>query len=203
MPELVTRKLYDLRPYANNPRNNIEAVPYVKKSIESYGYKNFIVINNEDTIINGHTRWTALKLIHAETGEYDEILCLLADDLDEQKQKEFRIVDNQTGAIAEFDFTSLKIELADLPNFHIEDFGEIKGFSELELSPEVLNEPEIKETKVQIKVGHETYDWDENHYHNWAQFVVEQYAVSPMEFIIQRLMIHEGDRVYKNDDTEF
>lgn len=193
-------KLSDIKPYELNARHNDDAVPYVQKSIETYGYKVFIVIDVHGVIIAGHTRWKALRNINTATGQYDTVTVIVADDLTEDQVKEFRIVDNQVAALAEWDYQILKIELADLPNFHIEDFGEIKGFSELELSPEVLAEPEVKETKVQIKVGHETYDWDEAHYHNWAGYVVEQYAMSPMDFIIQRLMIHEGDRVYKDDN---
>ena len=36
---IVYKKVKDLIPYENNPRNNDEAVDYVAKSIEEFGFK--------------------------------------------------------------------------------------------------------------------------------------------------------------------
>lgn len=37
--EIVYKTLGELTPYENNPRNNDEAVQYVKNSIEKFGFK--------------------------------------------------------------------------------------------------------------------------------------------------------------------
>ena len=190
-----------ITPYGLNPRNNIDAVPFVQKSIENYGYKVFIVVDKDYVIVAGHTRWQALRNIHAVTGEYQTITVIVADDLTEDKIKEFRIVDNQVAAIAEWDFQSLKIELENLPNFRLDDFGHIRGYDEIVIAPEAIEEPEVKEKKFQLKIGHETFDWDEASYHQWASYVVEVHNMSPLDFAVKRLMISEADRTYDEPDN--
>lgn len=185
-----------ITPYGLNPRNNIDAVPFVQKSIENYGYKVFIVVDANYVIVAGHTRWQALRNIHAATGEYQFITVIVADDLSEDQIKEFRIVDNQVGGIAEWDFQTLKIELENLPNFRLDDFGHIRGFDEIVIAPEAIEEPEIKEKKFQLKIGHEVWEWDEASYHAWASWIVEEFNVSPIDFAVKRMMIMEADREY-------
>ena len=44
-------KLTDLKPYANNPRNNAKAVEAVANSIREFGFKVPIVIDKDNVII--------------------------------------------------------------------------------------------------------------------------------------------------------
>ena len=54
-------KLSDIKPYEKNPRKNNEAVKYVAESIKEFGFKVPIVIDKDNVIIAGHTRYKAAK----------------------------------------------------------------------------------------------------------------------------------------------
>ena len=54
---IVDIKLDELKPYENNPRNNEEAVEPVANSIKTFGFKVPIVIDKNNIIIAGHTRY--------------------------------------------------------------------------------------------------------------------------------------------------
>ena len=51
-----------IKPYKNNPREiSQEAVDKVKKSIKEFGNNQPIVVDQDNIIVVGHTRWKALK----------------------------------------------------------------------------------------------------------------------------------------------
>lgn len=117
--EIVFRKVKDLKPYEKNPRKNDEAVKFVKASIEQFGFKVPIVIDKDGIIVAGHTRLKAAK----ELG-MSEVPCIVADDLTEEQVKAYRLADNKTAEIAEWDIELLNTELLDLEaNFDMADFG--------------------------------------------------------------------------------
>ena len=64
-----TIKLDKLKPYANNPRNNDNAVPAVKASIQQVGYITPIVVDENYEILAGHTRYKALKALGRKEAE--------------------------------------------------------------------------------------------------------------------------------------
>lgn len=97
-----------IRPYWRNPRKNDDAVEAVKHSIERYGYNQPIVIDDENVIIVGHTRYKALR----ELG-YTEIAVIKLD-LDHEKAKQYRIADNKTSEKASWDKDLLLYELREL-----------------------------------------------------------------------------------------
>lgn len=86
----------NIKPYWRNPRDNKEAVAKVAQSIERYGYNSYITVDKNNVIVTGHTRHKALKQLN-----YTEVEVIVLD-LDEQKIKEFRIIDNKTSEIAEW-----------------------------------------------------------------------------------------------------
>lgn len=86
----------NIKPYWRNPRDNKEAVAKVAQSIERYGYNSYITVDKNNVIVTGHTRHKALKQLN-----YTEVEVMVLD-LDEQKIKEFRIIDNKTSEIAEW-----------------------------------------------------------------------------------------------------
>ena len=137
--EIVNKKIKDLKPYENNPRNNEEAVKYVANSIKEFGFKVPLVIDKDGTIIAGHTRYEACKLLGMK-----EIPCIIADDLTEEQIKAFRIADNKIAEKSGWDTDKLKIELEDI-DFDMTDFG----FGDFELSI-LLNdmEPEPYDDEV-------------------------------------------------------
>lgn len=118
--QIVAKFTNDLKPYDKNPRKNDEAVKLVKKSIEEFGFKVPIVIDKDDVIVCGHTRWKAARALRLE-----QVPCVVADDLSEEQIKAFRLADNKVGEIAEWDIDLLKVELDELDELgvNMEDFG--------------------------------------------------------------------------------
>ena len=108
----------DIIPYENNPRKNADAVQYVKNSIEQFGFKIPMVLDAENVIVCGHTRFLAAQ----ELG-ITEVPCTYADDLTEEQIKAFRLADNKTAEMSGWDFEKLELELSELPEIDMADFG--------------------------------------------------------------------------------
>ena len=123
--ELATE---DLTPYANNPRNNDAAVRAVAASIREFGFKVPIVIDSNNVIVAGHTRHRAAQLLQLDT-----VPCIRADDLTEEQIQAFRLADNKTAELAEWDDDKLAVELAQLKDIDMSAFG----FDELSDTAEV------------------------------------------------------------------
>lgn len=95
-----------LKPYADNPRHNDNAVNAVAKSIEAYGFRQPIVVDEKHVIIVGHTRYkAALKLGLAKVPVH------VAEGLSPEQAKAYRIADNQTASLATWDDDKLSNEL--------------------------------------------------------------------------------------------
>ena len=132
---IVYKKVDDLIPYDNNPRNNDEAVDYVAKSIEEFGFKVPCVVSGDGVLITGHTRLKACKKLGIE-----EVPCIVADDLTPEQMKAFRLADNKTSEFAEWDLDKLDIELGEIADIDMGDVGfdvdiEDQGFDD-EKTPE-------------------------------------------------------------------
>lgn len=74
----INKKVDELIPYVNNPRNNDEAVDYVAASINEFGFLVPLVIDKENVIVAGHTRLRAAKKLGLEV-----VPCVMADNLTE------------------------------------------------------------------------------------------------------------------------
>lgn len=118
--EIKQIRLEHLKDYENNPRQNDEAVDKVAESIKKFGFKVPIIVDSALEIIAGHTRKkAALKL------GLDEVPVIVADDLNDQQIKAFRLADNKVAEFSEWDFDKLEIELEELANleFNLDDLG--------------------------------------------------------------------------------
>ena len=91
-------KIDAIRPYEKNPRDNAEAIPKVAESIKEFGFLSPIIVDGEDVILAGHTRFAAAK----ELG-LTEIPVLYARGLNEGQAKAFRLADNKTAEFAKWD----------------------------------------------------------------------------------------------------
>lgn len=110
--------LKNLKPYENNPRKNDDAVKYVAESIKEFGFKVPIVIDKNNVIVAGHTRYKAAKKL-----KMSEVPCIIADDLTDEQIKAFRLADNKVAEKAEWDFDLLNAELDDIIDLDMELFG--------------------------------------------------------------------------------
>ena len=116
--EIIYKNIKDLKPYLKNARKNDKAVKYVAKSIENFGFKVPVIIDKDGVIVCGHTRYKASKKLG-----YNEIPCIIADDLTEEQIKAFRLADNKVSEKADWDFDLLSDEINDIIDINMEDFG--------------------------------------------------------------------------------
>lgn len=103
------RPLTSIRPYDKNPRINDAAVDAVAASIREYGFRQPIVVDTDGVIVCGHTRYKAAQKLGLE-----KVPVHVAKDLTPEQIKAFRIADNQTATLAEWNYDLLPLELADL-----------------------------------------------------------------------------------------
>lgn len=136
-----------LKMYKNNPRKNQEAVPYVKKSIEEFGFKIPLIIDKDDEIICGHTR----VLASLELG-LKEVPCIVADDLTDEQIKAFRLADNKVSEKAEWDFDLLDEELQDIIDINMEDLGFLNINEDIETEDNEYETEELKENKIKLHI---------------------------------------------------
>jgi len=130
------RPIGDIRPYENNPRLNDDAVDAVVESIRQFGFRQPIVVDTEGVIICGHTRWKAAQKL-----DLKKVPVHVAKDLTPEQIKAYRIADNKTAELAEWNYDLLPIELSQLQDMDF-DLG-LLGFSEDELGK--LLDPGVKE----------------------------------------------------------
>lgn len=110
--EIKNIKLADLKPYENNPRNNDKSVDMVMRSIREFGFKVPIVVDQNNVIVAGHTRYKAVIKLG-----WDEVPCIVADDLSENQIKAFRIADNRVAEFSKWDVDKLFEEVDGLDEF--------------------------------------------------------------------------------------
>ena len=120
---IIMKKVSELTPYENNPRNNDSAVEFVANSIKEFGFKVPIVVDKDNVIVSGHTRWLASKQLGLE-----EVPTIIADDLTPEQIKAFRIADNKVAEKSSWDFSKLTEEIEGI-DFDMTEFG----FGEFEL----------------------------------------------------------------------
>ena len=114
---VVNMMVKDLIPYEKNPRFNDEAVKYVANSIKEFGFKVPIIVDKNNVIVAGHTRYKACKELGLK-----EVPCIVADDLNEEQIKAFRLADNKVSEKAEWNLELLDEELEDL-DIDMSEFG--------------------------------------------------------------------------------
>ena len=106
-------------PYENNPRHNDGAVEKVANSLREFGWKQSLVVDSDGVLIVGHTRLKAAKSLGM-----DKVPVLVANDLTPAQAQAYRIADNASGGISEWDFDLLTVEVDGLSvDFDMEDFG--------------------------------------------------------------------------------
>ena len=108
----------DLVPYEDNPRRNDQAVDAVAASIREFGFRNPILVDESNVIIAGHTRCKAAKRLGLE-----EVPVLVVDGLTPEQVAAYRLADNKTAELAEWDSELLAQELDGLADLDMSAFG--------------------------------------------------------------------------------
>jgi DNA modification methylase len=128
------RDITTIKPYPGNPRRNDHAVAAVAASIQEFGFRQPLVIDEEGVLVVGSTRLkAALRLglkvvpVHVAVG------------LTPAQLRAYRIADNRTAEIADWDGGLLATELAELKAL---DFDlDLLGFPAAELQQWLEVEP--------------------------------------------------------------
>ncbi len=133
-----------LTPYANNPRINDNAVDAVVASIREFGFRVPIVVDDDGTIVAGHTRLKAARKLGL-----DKVPVHVAKELTDAQIKAFRLADNRTAQNSLWDDEALAAEIQRLQelDFDLEltafDADEITRLLDSTAAPAELNDPDI------------------------------------------------------------
>ncbi len=141
------RPLAEIKPYEKNPRLNDDAVDAVATSITAFGWRQPIVVDGDGVIICGHTRWKAAQKLGLEM-----VPVHIATDLKPEQVRAYRIADNKSAELAEWNMELLPLEMAELQGagidwsslgFNADDLAKLldPGVSEGLTDPDSIPEP--------------------------------------------------------------
>lgn len=145
-------------PYENNPRNNDDAVEATANSIREFGWQQPIVVDKDGIVIVGHTRLKAAKKLNL-----DQVPVTVANNLTDEQVKAYRLADNKTGELAEWESKMLNEELNEILNIDMEQFGfEPEEDEEIEEEPEIEFSQELNEENNYIVLKFDnSVDWQQ------------------------------------------
>jgi DNA modification methylase len=113
-------------PYARNPRRNDAAISKVAASLQEFGWRQPIVVDDDMVVVVGHTRLEAARSLGM-----GEVPIHVAAGLTPEQIKAYRLADNRVGEEAEWDHELLRLELGELEGM---DFSlDLTGFDSDEL----------------------------------------------------------------------
>ena len=182
---IIEINLNELKPYENNPRNNDEAVEPVANSIKEFGFKVPIVIDKDKIIIAGHTRYKAAKKLGL-----DKVPCIIADDLNEEQIRAFRLADNKVSEIATWDYNSLNFELENIIDIDMTLFDfDMSGITDtFDTDFELPDEDKPQTRTITLSLAEEQY----------------QIAMNCIDYITDNnLIIHDFDNANKKSNALF
>lgn len=140
-----------ITPYARNPRKNQSAIATVKASLKEYGFQQPLVLDRDNVIVVGHTRFAAALELGMK-----EVPVKYCDDLTPAQIKGYRIMDNRSAQNSDWDMDLLALEFDDLK---AEGFDlDLTGFDADELAGIDLNgEPESAPASSATEIDPDDY----------------------------------------------
>ena len=174
--DVIEKKLKDIKPYEKNPRKNDSAVDAVANSIREFGFRVPVVIDKDNVIVCGHTRYKASKKLGLE-----KVPCVIADDLTEEQIKAYRLADNKVSELAEWDIDLLGEELDVIFDIDMSDFG----FDLTEEETEPINDEQLENTasfEYTLKFGKTTVIMTEEEYNELLNKYNEYSAENGVSF---------------------
>ena len=179
-----------IRPYEKNPRKNDDAVAAVAESIRQCGYIANIVVDENYTVLCGHTRLKALQQLGETTAEITVV-----SGLSEDQKKKFRLLDNKTAENAEWDLDLLFGELEGL-DFDGFDFGfnidtDLNGAYN-----ELLNDEEYMSQRK--REGKDTFEVSFAFPMSYNEIIKRWIKETGKDAIVEMLIKQEGGSGYGN-----
>ena len=137
----------DLIPWADNPRDNSEAIPEVAASIKRFGFASPIIARTEDNVvIAGHTRLEAARSLGLDRVPVRHM------DLDPADSRLLALADNKVGEIADWNDDKLAEVLRELNADGHLDGLEGLGFDESELDELLQTAGMVEESETDDEV---------------------------------------------------
>lgn len=122
LPEVVLVDLKDIRFAKTNPRKIPEAaVNMVALSLQRFGWKQPVVLDENMELVVGHTRCKAAKQLKLR-----QVPAIIAKDLTEDEIRAYRIADNRTHDFTTWDYPLLVTELDGLAD----DYSDVLGLQD-------------------------------------------------------------------------
>ena len=108
-----------LKTYANNAKiHTAEQIEQIKRSIQEFGFNDPIAVWKDNEIIEGHGR-----LIAALELGIEDLPIIRLDNLTDEQRKAYTLVHNKLTMNTDFDFDILNIELDDIVDFDMSEYG--------------------------------------------------------------------------------
>ena len=153
MIKIIEKDINELVPYENNARINDKAIDVVANSIKELGFRNPCIIDKNNVLVAGHTRVEACKKLGIT-----RVPCIVADDLTEEQIKAFRIADNSSAQVAEWDMDKLMAELETI-DYDMAQYGLAEQMQQIEKIIEANKEVKDddyempEDIEIRIKAG--------------------------------------------------
>ena len=110
----------ELRPYVNNAKIHTgEQIEQIRRSIKEFGFNDPIALWHENEIIEGHGRLLAVMGMD----EIETVPVIRLDELTDEQRRAYMLVHNQLTMNTGFDLDVLEVELDDIFDIDMSDFG--------------------------------------------------------------------------------
>ena len=110
----------DLKPYANNAKiHTAEQIEQIKASIAEFGMNDPIAVWHDNEIVEGHGRLLALM----EMDEITQVPIIRLDGLTDEQRRAYMLAHNKLTMNTDFDVNLLDIELGDITDIDMSNFG--------------------------------------------------------------------------------
>lgn len=112
-------KTDELKPYANNAKiHTAEQIEQIKASIKEFGMNDPIAIWENNEIIEGHGRLIACSELGIE-----QVPVIRLNELTDEQRRAYMLAHNQLNMNTGFDYDILDLELEDIHDIDMKDFG--------------------------------------------------------------------------------
>jgi DNA modification methylase len=127
--QLLMKPLDQIKPNPRNARtHSTRQESQIAASIENYGFRNPILVDEHSMIIAGHGRWAAARKL-----QMPEVPVIVVQGLSEAKKRGLALADNRIALNAGWDLDILAVELKELSEFDLEFDLETTGFETAEI----------------------------------------------------------------------
>jgi len=156
--EIQEINIDEIKPYKNNPREiPMESVQKVMNSIKEFGNNQPIVVDGDNVIVVGHTRWKALKQL-GKTKAF-----VIKREFSKNDAMAYRIMDNRSGEESKWENKLLAQELnmlkdenfdLDLTGFNLTELENLSNDKDLDFKANDKNEDFNVDYPADMEVSH-------------------------------------------------